>query len=304
MQTRVMNSKVSRPAKSATAPKSRKRSEKRARKSSSGSLVFSVLVIIVLIWGWMHKGKYLTPEHGLGYFIGIAGGVAMLTLLTYPLRKRIPFFRGAGSIRSWFRLHMALGIIGPVLILYHANFGLGSLNSNVALWAMLIVSGSGIVGRYFYGKIHRGLYGKRKEVRDLMAEANGFRQAIKADITTADLLEEMDQLQQDASESVGNIVTAASKASRVSGRARRLRKYLLRTMRRNLRQAKKTRNRAAIIEYRQHIAFSKTYFKRLEQAAELSLYERLFAAWHVLHLPLFFLLIVTGIIHVIAVHLY
>ncbi len=266
--------------------------------------MFSVLVIAALCWGWLNKGKYLTPEHGPGYYIGIAGGVAMLTLLTYPLRKRIPFFRGAGSIRIWFRLHMALGIIGPVLILFHANFGLGSLNSNVALWAMLIVSGSGIVGRYFYGKIHRGLYGKRKEIRDLMAEAEEFRQAIKTDITTADLLAQMDKLQEEASESVGNIITAANKAFRVSRRTRKLRKRLLGTMRRNLRQAKKARDLAAVSAYRQHIAFGKTYFKRLEQAAELSLYERLFAAWHVLHLPLFFLLVVTGIIHVVAVHLY
>jgi hypothetical protein len=34
------------------------------------------------------------------------------------------------------------------------------------------------------------------------------------------------------------------------------------------------------------------------------LYERLFALWHVLHLPLFFMLLVAGVVHVIAVHVY
>jgi hypothetical protein len=33
-------------------------------------------------------------------------------------------------------------------------------------------------------------------------------------------------------------------------------------------------------------------------------YERLFSLWHALHLPLIFILIVAGIVHVIAVNVY
>ena len=40
------------------------------------------------------------------------------------------------------------------------------------------------------------------------------------------------------------------------------------------------------------------------RVAELASYERLFSLWHVLHLPLFFMLLVAGIVHVIAVHVY
>ena len=40
------------------------------------------------------------------------------------------------------------------------------------------------------------------------------------------------------------------------------------------------------------------------QVAEFGIYERLFSLWHVLHLPLFFMLLVTGIVHVVAVHVY
>ncbi|MCU7938697.1 MAG: hypothetical protein KZQ64_14960 [gamma proteobacterium symbiont of Bathyaustriella thionipta] len=43
---------------------------------------------------------------------------------------------------------------------------------------------------------------------------------------------------------------------------------------------------AAAVVYR-HIAFG-----------------RLFHLWHLLHMPLFFMLIITGIVHVIAVHMY
>jgi hypothetical protein len=42
----------------------------------------------------------------------------------------------------------------------------------------------------------------------------------------------------------------------------------------------------------------------VRRVAELGTYERLFAFWHLLHLPLFFMLLVAGIVHVVAVHLY
>jgi hypothetical protein len=53
--------------------------------------------------------------------------------------------------------------------------------------------------------------------------------------------------------------------------------------------------------FRRHIAL---YFAAVNKAARFSVYERLFALWHVLHLPMFFLLVFAGVIHVIAVHLY
>ena len=40
------------------------------------------------------------------------------------------------------------------------------------------------------------------------------------------------------------------------------------------------------------------------RVAEFEASERLFAAWHILHLPLFFILVIVGIVHVIAVHVY
>jgi hypothetical protein len=48
----------------------------------------------------------------------------------------------------------------------------------------------------------------------------------------------------------------------------------------------------------------KRYHSALRRTAGLAVYERLFAAWHVLHLPLFYMLIFTALIHVVAVHLY
>jgi hypothetical protein len=42
----------------------------------------------------------------------------------------------------------------------------------------------------------------------------------------------------------------------------------------------------------------------LRQILELHFYERLFAIWHLLHMPLFIMMVITGFVHVYAVHAY
>jgi hypothetical protein len=48
-------------------------------------------------------------------------------------------------------------------------------------------------------------------------------------------------------------------------------------------------------------------YRRLEarrRMQEYQLYARLFSYWHVLHIPLFFMLLIAGIVHVIAINIY
>src|SRR5215470_2146925 len=82
------------------------------------------LVVVVVLWiGWLNRGDSgLTPENGIGYWLGIAGSSLMVLLLLYPLRKRTKFLRLLGTVTFWFRAHMILGVIGPLLVLLHANF--------------------------------------------------------------------------------------------------------------------------------------------------------------------------------------
>ena len=74
---------------------------------------------------------------------------------------------------------MVLGIIGPVLVLYHANFNIGSMNSRVVLLASLLVAGSGLFGRYFYTKVHYGLYGRKLSFIELKGMIESDKGAIK-----------------------------------------------------------------------------------------------------------------------------
>merc|ERR1711879_716280 len=89
------------------------------------------------------------------------------------------------------------GVLGPTLILFHSNFSLGSTNSRVALFCMLLVAGSGLIGRYLYSRIHFGLYGKRAslvELTDLVRQNRQQLHWVKA--LSPAFLQRLEQLEQ------------------------------------------------------------------------------------------------------------
>jgi len=44
--------------------------------------------------------------------------------------------------------------------------------------------------------------------------------------------------------------------------------------------------------------------RAMQRVAQFRAYERLFSLWHVLHIPFVFMLVVSAIVHVVAVHMY
>ncbi len=251
--------------------------------------------------------RYLSPERGIGYFLGIAGGSLMLLLLLYPARKHLRWIGFIGSVKGWFQAHMMLGVVGPILILYHSNFSLGATNSNAALWSMLLVAGSGVFGRYFYTRIHMGLYGRRASRTDMQAAAEELREKVAGSSFVPDLLGMLDAADARLLAHRGGTAMLLIRPLFVTLRMYHERWRVTRRATRELREAAKQSR----VLRAQHDAFAKAVrryiARRLEatrRVAEFESYERLFSLWHVLHLPLFFLLLVAGIVHVIAVHVY
>ena len=251
--------------------------------------------------------RFITPESGIGYALGIIGGSAMLLLLLYPARKRLPMLKFIGSVKAWFQTHMVLGIIGPLLVLYHSNFSLGATNSNAALFAMLLVSGSGIFGRYFYTRIHFGLYGRRASRAEMQAAAEELKEKVAGSRFVPELLAELDAVDQRMLRHKPGSLRMLARPLYVTALMHYERWLLTRHATAELR-------RAAIespVLAKQHAQFAvavRRYIRQRLQAtrqvAEFESYERLFSLWHLLHLPLFFLLLVAGVVHVVAVHVY
>jgi hypothetical protein len=144
-------------------------------------ILFAAACVALAVMGMRaNLERFITPEKGLGYALGIIGGSAMILLLLYPARKRLAWLGPIGTVKAWFQIHMVLGIVGPLLVLFHANFRTGATNSNVALFCMLVVSGSGLVGRYFYSRIHSEFYGKQANLAELRERVARLQQVSAA----------------------------------------------------------------------------------------------------------------------------
>ena len=287
-----------------------------ARPTRSPPLVTlsTLAVITALYFGWTIRHEYLiTAESGLGYALGIIGGSMMLVLLFYPLRKR--FHHSAifiFSTKNWFKLHMILGVLGPLLILYHSNFSLGSTNSNVALGSMLLMVTSGLIGRYIYGKIHYGLYGKKVQLKELMNHQLLARKQLDDDqhdevvfISEAltDRLHSIERSLVRRKGLLGNLFRVVT-----LGLTTRVNYWMLVRRLRKDQQHNKCYMRLSKAESRQHFNAVRlhiaSYLSTVRKISGLIFYERLFSLLHMLHLPIFFMLIITGFVHVYAVHVY
>jgi hypothetical protein len=253
------------------------------------SVVWYLAIAVVLAAGWAIRDQhYLVPESGIGYWFGIIGGTMMLLILAYPLRKRFKRWSSIGSIKVWFRIHMILGLVGPVVIIFHSGFKLGSFNSSVALFCTLIVASSGLLGRYWYERIHNGLYGRKlrfeeffagDKLSDLLAGGPGvIHSYIVNDFEEIEA--ELTQLHTGMNRSLGFY-------RKMKKRIGKLRRDVARS---DLELAEKKRiyNRV----------------KNLRSICSLGTNEILFSYWHVFHIPLLVMLILSALIHIAAVHLY
>jgi SAM-dependent methyltransferase len=98
----------------------------------------------------------LKPSGSIGNALGIVGGVLLLLMYLYPLRKKWKWLSKKGKTKNWLDYHILMGLVGPVLITFHSSFKLSGV-AGFAYWSMIAVVASGIVGRYLYGRIPRKL---------------------------------------------------------------------------------------------------------------------------------------------------
>jgi hypothetical protein len=301
------------PAPGVAAPTTRARAAgtRHASTRTRGSGAHTALVYLgiaaALAVGWaMRDRAWFTADSDVGYWLGVAGGTLMLLLLLYPLRKHFARLRWMGPTRYWFKLHMTFGLLGPMLILYHCNFHLGSTNSNVALFCMLTVAGSGLVGRYLYAKIHHGLYGSRATLQELHEELAELHNE-RTPSLFPELFGRLQQITKAALLPARSRWARAARALTWWVRKQYLEHVLMRSVRRELK--KRIAASPALAQHRRQIErdareFVREHLATVRKVAELSFYERLFALWHVFHLPMFLLMVVAALVHVLYVHMY
>ena len=275
---------------------------------STEQLIFVGAGVVLIIGSQLPVAHYMSPKSGLGYAIGIVGGVLILSQLLYAVRKRVRSLSFLGSVPKWFQTHMIVGVVGPVCILLHCGFSLGATNSNIALFSMLTVSGSGIFGRYFYSKIHHGLYGRKATLAELQDRAQDLRERATKILMMPELVNLLEDEERrllaiaDWGPARMLFAPAAIAYSYSSGRSR-LRRYVRAAIRVTAARHKAVAKQSDRFE---RVAFDyvSRRMKITREVVEFRIYEKLFSVWHVLHMPLFLMLIAAGIVHVISVHVY
>jgi hypothetical protein len=276
--------------------------------SGVGTLLFAAAVIGALYLGWIKRDEeYISADTGLGYWLGIVGSLMMLVLLLYPVRKKARLLR-FGRVPTWFRSHMFLGIAGPLLIIFHSNFRANSLNASVALFFMLTIVASGIVGRYLFAKIHMGLYGTKAEIKGMLGDADFMKRALGGDYEDSGrLLAELTKFEDRVLVRHTSFIASLWAFVALGWRWQKLRGRLLQEVKAAIETEGKrhgwgwNKRRKQLGLVKEHLSI---YFAAVNKAARFGVYDRMFAFWHVLHMPLFFMLVLTAILHVIAVHLY
>lgn len=272
-------------------------------------MVWTVVIAGLLVWGYhAHLERYITPQRGVGYWLGIIGGSMMLLLLVYSARKRVSWLRWLGGLPAWFEFHMVLGIVGPILVLFHANFSFGATNSNVALVCMLVVAGSGVIGRYIYTRLHARLDGHEDTLEQLKAVGDRLRSQTTSISFLPGLLDAIDRAEKRLIEPPRGIIKRFVHLFAGGPRMAMARWHVRREIKRAVNAAAR-RDSELIVRHAHRIAavarnYADRRFEAGRRMAEYRMYARLFSLWHVLHIPLFFMLLIAGIVHVIAINVY
>lgn len=232
--------------------------------------------------------ELLKPTGTLGHGYGVVGTLLIAGgVVLYSSRKRIRALAGLGKLSHVLEFHIFLCLTGPILILYHTTFKFGGLVA-VSFWCMVSVVVSGLVGRYVYVQIPRGIQGNELSA----AELNNEREKIGT------LLREKYRIPADILHGIDRLALPATPPDRM-GFGEALRFFLIDSFR----QRRALHELLARLPVPRKVAGSlyRLGLQRLlitRRIAFLEQFRRIFHYWHVIHLPFSIVMFVILLVHV------
>lgn len=259
-----------------------------------------MLALYPLVEGFSY---YLTPIHDrpftslhdlfrpsgvIGQGLGIVGSLLIIVgVAAYSTRKRWTWMHRFGKLRSWLTFHIFVCTLGPFLIVLHTTFKIGNIAS-IAFWSMSVVVVSGVFGRYVYVHIPKtaeGLFYSEQELQhqqEALADQVGATTGLGRD----GVLGLMDAFRPASPHGFLHALWTAIRFDLNKGR-----------LRRRVQRALVDRDVPPEgIEAAWPLLVGSA---RLGQQRQLAgPFQRLFGYWHVLHLPLAFVMLVAFLVHV------
>lgn len=239
------------------------------------------------------KDHRLLRSSGLaGHSLGIVGTGFLIMTLPYMLRKKVKRLSKVGTMKGWLEFHIFCGLFGPVLITLHTTLKFNGIVS-VSYWSMVLVVLSGFVGRYLFVRIPKTIRGKELDKSELEQRAAELKEQLLATALPPSVIAKVEAVERDT---LALVSGSLSWSQRLSGRwrVRRQRADIRRDVRHQRLQPVVLEEALGLIQERALL---------LRRIALLNRRKELFAAWHVFHKPLVYVMFLILIVHV-AVALY
>jgi len=269
--------------------------------------IFGLLIASILLIWYLWDPEYLSNESDLVYDLGLIGGIMMLLQFLYSARKRFPKLRQWGELKVWFGIHVFVGLAAPTIIIIHSQFEIASINGGVAFFSMLIVAVSGMVGRYLYSQVSFDLANERLALKNLHSVLQ--EKVLNSKPELSDQIQHLlKNFMVTSFASPKNVVYAFWVAFMVRIRAKYLYLQIC-----HLRPASSASQEGtvALKLWGDHATFTsvekkiiKAYLGLLSKLARHNAVKHLYSFWRIGHIPFLYLLLISGIFHVIAVHMY
>ncbi len=141
-------------------------------------------LVLVPFYVWLRPAS----GSGLNLVVGTVALASMIAMLVYSFARRMKFLRNVMRLSSWLHLHIFLGLQGILLAYVHCLplfwrhgwpilVNPGMLN----LYAVTIVFGSGLFGRYLYAQVPKTLGGQHLVAKEVDAELKALGDKVPAE---------------------------------------------------------------------------------------------------------------------------
>ena len=225
--------------------------------------------------------------------IGIVGTVMVVVgVILYSTRKRARLMQRRGPMRTWLNVHIYLCLTGPMLVTFHTALKFGGLGA-YSYWSMMIVAGSGIIGRWLYQQFPREIRGRELSLAEVQEEQALVHQLLERAHAGAPAV--LAGVQRFTEASVARIRAARGLLTlpylMLDDALRPLRLALLR-------QRLRRRGRLPRGEVVAVVGLVKSQITTARRLAFLGLFRRLFLYWHVTHLIFFIAMFALLVLHV------
>ena len=279
----------------------------RTKAESRTVFVISSLILGIIAFGWMNWNAINFQADGdFTYNSGLIGGITMVVILLYAARKRMKLLRKAGNMEVWYYFHLLGGVLGPLIIVFHTGFTLKSINSGVALFTMITIVLSGLFGRYIYTRIgyslHRKLLAIKESEKQLMDTLHSYDSPVSEKIErrlsnfALSCLTGPRSILKLPMRLVAVRGAATACYVKVSHDLSAMVKTIAKRDGLPPNEVKGRLNREKE-QLREHI-------NAVANIANSHMLERVLVKWRILHIPLLYILVITGLFHVLAVHMY